>query len=390
MAERLTPEVLADLIGQIYEAALSPALWPSFLENFALAMNSETAVLWSHDFASHDAHFENSQNMFSGATGFDPAFLTAYADYYSRVNVWVQCESTLPEGSAVSSSMLYPESDLPRTEYYADWLRPQRLRYAIGGIAVKRETLGVKLSALRAERRGTFDERELDFYRLLLPHIRRACTLHRRLAGRLLLGNGALNALDLLHTAIWLFDSHGEVIHGNTAADRLATRANGLWRTAGGRFAATRSTDASQLRDLVSRAVAARSSIGQPGGSMAVGGSKSSPTLHVLVCPLPPDRERLGIDAAAIAFITDVSEGQRVPDRPLVKLFGLTQAEARVAAAIVSGMTLKEYATVNGRSENTVRTQAKSLMAKVGVRRQVDLVRVLGALPRSADGEGGG
>ena len=58
-------------------------------------------------------------------------------------------------------------------------------------------------------------------------------------------------------------------------------------------------------------------------------------------------------------------------------LWGLTDVEARVAAAVVEGTDLKTYAAEYGVSHHTVRTQLKMVFAKTGIRRQADLVRLV-------------
>jgi len=62
------------------------------------------------------------------------------------------------------------------------------------------------------------------------------------------------------------------------------------------------------------------------------------------------------------------------------QLFGYTQAEQRVVQGLLNGQTLEEIAQSNGTSFNTVRTQTRSVLAKTGVTRQVDLVRLLSRL----------
>jgi DNA-binding CsgD family transcriptional regulator len=57
--------------------------------------------------------------------------------------------------------------------------------------------------------------------------------------------------------------------------------------------------------------------------------------------------------------------------------FGLSPAELRLAEAICNGMSLDEFAANNGTSLNTVRSQAKQIFAKTGVRRQVELPKCL-------------
>jgi pimeloyl-ACP methyl ester carboxylesterase/DNA-binding CsgD family transcriptional regulator len=75
--------------------------------------------------------------------------------------------------------------------------------------------------------------------------------------------------------------------------------------------------------------------------------------------------------------------------------FGLTRAELDVVRHVLQGRSLKEIAEQSGRSEHTVRNQAKSVLAKTGAPSQVDLIRLVVFLirteadrpdPKGADG----
>ena len=57
--------------------------------------------------------------------------------------------------------------------------------------------------------------------------------------------------------------------------------------------------------------------------------------------------------------------------------YGLTPAEADVAAALAEGCTVSEIAATTGRKESTVRWHVKNLHSKLDVHRQADVVRLV-------------
>ncbi len=68
----------------------------------------------------------------------------------------------------------------------------------------------------------------------------------------------------------------------------------------------------------------------------------------------------------------------RAPDHAaLVAAYGLTSAEARVAAALMSGETVRELATRHAVSIDTARTHLKRILEKTATSRQVELVWLL-------------
>ena len=69
------------------------------------------------------------------------------------------------------------------------------------------------------------------------------------------------------------------------------------------------------------------------------------------------------------------------PERPLLanvsaleRVFGLSPAEAQLAALLASGISTAEAATALGKSLATVRKQLVSIFDKTGTRGQVELV----------------
>ena len=74
------------------------------------------------------------------------------------------------------------------------------------------------------------------------------------------------------------------------------------------------------------------------------------------------------------------------PDRPasiakdlLRTSFGLTAAEADVAALLAEAHSALEIADLRGVTRETIKSQIKILMSKMGTSRQSEVVRLLGS-----------
>lgn len=66
----------------------------------------------------------------------------------------------------------------------------------------------------------------------------------------------------------------------------------------------------------------------------------------------------------------------------LESLLGLTPTEARLALHLAQGLTIKDFAAVEGASWHTARTHLRNVLRKTGCKRQLEvvtLVRGLGA-----------
>ena len=91
--------------------------------------------------------------------------------------------------------------------------------------------------------------------------------------------------------------------------------------------------------------------------------------LKVEAVPLAHGAERVALLIAA--------PGERAASKgDLMRRFDITRAEASLWSGLVSGATLGEIAERGGVSINTLRVQLAALFRKLGVHRQVDLVRL--------------
>ncbi|MBZ9873174.1 helix-turn-helix transcriptional regulator [Mesorhizobium sp. BR1-1-9] len=86
----------------------------------------------------------------------------------------------------------------------------------------------------------------------------------------------------------------------------------------------------------------------------------------------------LGIERRAVIMVTEVAGRTHDGfDTRVRKLFDLTPAEARLAAALVSGRTLKEVAADSSITVKTCRTYIERIFAKTRTRKQSELVALL-------------
>ncbi|MXX62013.1 MAG: helix-turn-helix transcriptional regulator [Holophagales bacterium] len=81
--------------------------------------------------------------------------------------------------------------------------------------------------------------------------------------------------------------------------------------------------------------------------------------------------------AAALILIVDPWLPLSVSVDHLAAVLGLTRAESEVASWLAEGKTVGEIAAATGRQKRSIYWHLEQIYAKLGVRRQVDLVRVV-------------
>lgn len=274
--------------------------------------------------------------------------------------------------------MLFSDEHLPNTEFGADWLRPQNLFYALGGVVDRQGTVALKMSFVRPRSAGAFDRDTLALWQAMMPHVQRAADLHRRLAGAEQRCRDAEAALALLPTGVVLLNENGSVRFVNSSGRALLEQHRGLAIDGHGHLVAA----AIESNRLLQREVSVATHPMTLSGSHATVERRlrlrgAGGPLDVTVAPLPTRSDRFVTRAAAVVFLSDPTTPATDLSGALMEEYRMTRAEARLTSALVGGTSLAHYAEQARLSMNTVRTQLRAASAKVGAKRQADLVRIV-------------
>lgn len=368
--------VMCHLIGRIYEAALDASLWErELLPQLERATQSQGGAVWAHDFAL--GGYLGGVGAIDAFHGAAAAAIDSFKQHYSHCNVWMQHAPRI-EGSVVaSSSDVFPDRELPRTEWYAGWLQPLDLFHSAVAMVQQAADRAFNLTLLRSRSVGPYRPDELQLLRRLLPHLTTAFALHRRLCRAEALAQASLQVLEGLPLGVVLLDAEATVLHATRRARTLAAQGGLLQFRNGARLGATAPGPDARLQRAIREAVATGRGQGTSAGTGLRLDGLAGARLHLLVAPLPAWRAPFGEQAAAAVFISAPSLALTGLRPALQSVYGLTLAEAQLAQALINGLSPQEYADSRDVSVHTVRTQFKAASAKVGVRRQADFVRVL-------------
>lgn len=227
----------------------------------------------------------------------------------------------------------------------------------------------------------------------LLPHLRRAFRA-RALSARDDAKRQTIlpSVVDALPMATLVVDRAGSLLHANGSARELIggapITAAGAAGDVGWRMVADAGF-ARRLRDVAGSALTALpESLQHAGTATLVKRSGEQLPLVVVAVPLfEGGGERDGNvrdAAAALLMLHDIHQAFAIDQAAASLLFKLTPSEAHFAALAARGLRTEEICLERGISYHTARTHMKRVLAKVGVERQAELVRLLLNLPKRA------
>ncbi len=196
-------------------------------------------------------------------------------------------------------------------------------------------------------------------------------------------------AVGLMPGSALLLNAGGRIVFCNATGEALLRQGDGITVTAHGamRITAAIPAEGQALAARIANVLAAATGgDAAPAAPLRLSRPSGRAPLLVLAAPLPfalAGRE-FSEAARALVLIIDPAASVSAAAQALGRAVGFTPAEARAAALIGGGMTVPGAAAALGLSPSTLKTQLTRCFEKVGVHSQVELARVLTALPSPA------
>jgi DNA-binding CsgD family transcriptional regulator len=277
----------------------------------------------------------------------------------------------LDEGFRIDADDFSSE-ELSRNAFYQEFLRPRGYGWhACATLRQDRPGAGLYLSLKRRWKRGSFERRDFEALRRLLPAMRRsveaaeAVSIANRLSAH---WQGATDGVALL------IDKAGHVL-GFSPPEPLA---GGLLSLIEGQLCGRPPLQRGLVGELVERATSRLAP-----ASALLRSAPSGPSWSLKVVPTPRRIHRPWEPPTFVAVISEIRY-RLTPDRhvaiALSDLFRLSVAEARVAALLSHGWTIETAARALGLSPGTVRNHLKAVFSKTAVNRQTDLAVLVSRL----------
>jgi DNA-binding CsgD family transcriptional regulator len=363
------------LVSAIYDLALAPEGWPTVLRLLGGALNCHyaAAIATTPDRASPRS---------LGAVGITAEDHREFLRIWHKQNLYGLRHPVREAGAIVLGRSMVPRAELVRSAMYRRYLAPRAIQEVMRLDIFHDNKRSQSISLARPWSSGPFTPEELRFARALMPHLQHAVAVQVRLRDAATVARSALGALETAQGPILLLDRRGCVVHASAEAERMLREADGLSAGATGLRAATPALSA-RLTSLITRAAGTG---GMPGASGALSLPRPSgkPDLTLVAVPLRPGMAYPGERQPAVVLQVTDPLARAAPDRALLgEAFGLTPAEADVAADLLRGLSVGEIAVGRKRSVATVRTHLASVLAKTGTARQTELLRLLMRLPRT-------
>ncbi|MFH5926468.1 hypothetical protein [Roseomonas xinghualingensis] len=389
----MPPSPVPELAGLAYDAATGSTSWHEVGLSLKACFGAATASLWLGDPGSGQIEMLYAENLPQEAT-------QAYIAHFHTKDPWTNGALLTAKQApdkiqpALLGHQILPYEAYRRSEFYADFARDIGLYHLVGTVLPVGDAGFLPLGLHRPEGSPPFTEMDRAALDNLLPHLHRALRLRHRLRQANLGEAAGIATLEALPLAAIVVDRDLRVVFANAAAEALNRNGSGLrlLRTAPPPspvlIRAAQAAEATALSNLL-RAVALAQSAG---GSLRItpeseAASPSSPSLAVLVthlparlAPAPVSDGRRAVPGHALVIAREIGSIRRPAPALLADLFGLSLAEASVAAALAGGTSAESVAEERKVEVSTIRGQIRTILGKTGAANLRDLERILATL----------
>ena len=360
-------------IEAIHAAGLDESLWPKALGSLARVVGGNAASL-----EVFDRRTLRHRQMHS--YGLPRAEELEYIEHYAPLNIRLPFVARQKLHELSWDRMIVDEATMRSSPFYAEFMPRLDVRYFVGGIVLATESEFAGVCVHRAARMGHIQRDGIAVMRQLVPHVRQAFDVARRLRGAREARSSYERALDWLADGVALVRVDGSVVYANEALQAMARQRDGIAIHKGMlEFAGV------DIRTRFAAVVGgfARLRSGQLRTSQPtdfhVRRTSDAPPYLVSLRPLL-DRKHTENGAIAIVFARDPTRHHTAARHILREALGLTEAEAALAQALQSGMSLADYARLEAITLNTVYTHLRRMKEKTGCHRMAELIRKLNDL----------
>lgn len=367
-------EEFSSIVGQIYDAALDPALWPSVLQQICIFVRAACLSL-----VIENALDPSSTVFYSSYV--DPEWVAMYIREYMLINpMRIAMVARVSAGDVVLTSDYMSEAEYARTPIARELLAARGLVDISAAVIEKTATCITVLSAKRSVAEGFGDEALRQKLKLLTPHAQRAVSIGRLLQQRTVEAATFADTLDRLAAPVFLVDEAGAVVHASETARQCVE--TGLLRLAGGRLSFRDPGAQAEFLEAVAAAKLGVVATSRAARSIALKASCGKDRIAVIIPLTSGARRQVGRSYRAVAAICikEVDLPQPISLDALVALHKLTRREITVLTATVEHGSAERTAEVLGMSVHTVKTHMKAIFTKTGAKRQTDLVKLMAGI----------
>jgi DNA-binding CsgD family transcriptional regulator len=353
--------LVADAIAGFQAAAIDALPWATAVERLAAATGSRSGEL-----IGLGADCLVPFNIMTGADPVaGPEFLAAGGGD-PAINSRVRVGSRSAELEIKDEADFTTAADMRLNPEYGDWVTGHDMAHVCLTTLVKEEHHLVGMAIMRGAQAEPIDRETKRAFAAIAPHARRAVRTSMALEREQLAG--VITGLAAVRATAFVCSAEGRLRGMTPSAEAMVAEARFL-TVKNGRLSAAAMSCTADLQQMLADAA-----IGGAGAMRPLAlRSRCGEDVRLAEASIIPSSHALSSGSSALLIIHEPSADERRVAAAAQLCFGLSLAEAEIAAQLALGHTAIAIAAGRQVSVGTVRSQVRSIFAKMRVTSQVEI-----------------
>jgi DNA-binding CsgD family transcriptional regulator/PAS domain-containing protein len=373
-----------ELISRIYDTALDPRIWPELMLRIAHKLGAGGSFIF--ELRLDEERPQIASRIFS--SNYVPEIVRDYLMRYNDDEIRDQGRFAELSQQADPVDLV---SDLQLRTRLSDLLAQPNTAFMIkhglkhrAGALLNKDLVNVDRFALQyTVDHGPITDAERRKAALFMPHIAKVIGLARPLEQQLLAKGIFEEILANVAQGIAVLSPRGTILYANTEFERCLSDHQIFRKSASGVLQLVDKTNngvaAKRYHDLLlDNAEHGRFGARARKEALVIDLEKPGTALFIEICPVE-ESARTGKLGAGCRLVTIVDTSRPVHyniDR-LKTFYQLSSSETEILALIAKGHTTAEISDIRNRSQDTVKSQLKTLMRKTNSASRTDLVHMI-------------
>lgn len=320
--------------------------------------------------------YDKHADEFSRFIGTTPEwFYQEYLDDFQDVSPFRESATRINTGEYITRDGFFTDEEFLVLPIYSDYYSRGNVFHFIYLVFLKSDGRMGAITFSRAEGKETFSENQIRAMQFLLPHLERAFNFYLANLEAQIHTSLMQDAFDRLPQGVLLVEESLKIIYSNRAADTMLASGVCLARGRNGELIATKLENDRKLRRSLRKVIEATS---KTEFSLSLPRAKGLRDLELSIASFTDSNVRTSANGRfAVVYLNDPDDVAPVNDEHLIQVYGLTNAEARIASLLCSGNSVADICTELGVAQNTCRTHIKRIFAKTNTNKQSELISLI-------------
>ncbi len=373
-----------DLIARIYDTALDPSIWPELMLRIAHKLGAAGAFIF--ELRLDEQNPQIASRVYS--SNYSPEIVSWYLKTFNAQEIsdqgrFAELSQEDNEIDLISDIELRPKLSELLAQPNVAFMMTRGLKHRAGAL-LNKDLVNVDRFALQyAIDHGPITAAEIKKANQFLPHIAKVIGMSRPLEEQLIAKGIFEEVLRNIGQGVAILGPRGTVLYANNEFERYLSEHKVFRKTAGGVLqlidTKTNTPQVSHYHDLV----AGEDAHGTFGArarreAVVIELEKPGTALFVEICPVEASIRsgKLGAGCRLITVI-DTSRHIKFDSSRLKSFYQLSASETEILELVAKGYTNTEIGEFRNRSQDTVKSQMKTLMRKTNSQSRTDLVHMI-------------